>query len=129
MKHFDKFLPPEFAQKLRRIKQFQRTVEDSLPAEYGQWVKVGDIDNGCLTLIVSKQSVASNIRFHAASLQRALRQQHGIDIHRTRIRISQASESRPGQRMQRQQHQPPASEQERLDRERLRRVLKNLKEE
>lgn len=129
MKQFDKFIPPEFAKKLQRIKQFQRTVENSLPAEYRQWIKVGDIKNGCLTLVVSKQAVASNIRFHAATLQRALRQQHGIDILRTRIQVTKEASQPAGQLKRERRRRSPPSEQERSDRERLRKVLKNLRED
>ena len=125
MKHFDRFLPEEIEQKLRQIRRLERSVFKVLPDEYRQWVRVGGIEDDCLTLVVHKQTVAANIRFFADELQRTIHRDHQIGINRTRVKVVP---NRMSVQQERKKPRPPESAEARLHRERLRKVLRRIED-
>lgn len=127
MKHLDRLIPPQFDLKIRRLRRLQATIEAVLPGEFSDWVYVCDVEEGVLTLIVNRQAVAANLRFHTAKLEQAIQERHGILVKSTRVRIQHKPLREDKQKRNAPERtQNPSSARVQNEKKRLRKLLGRL---
>jgi hypothetical protein len=127
MKQFRKFLPHDLDQKLSQHRRYQRTLNKVLPQDYKEWVAIGEIDERQMTLVVSRQAIAGNLRFFSNDIIAAMRAHHGLDIRKIMIRVSPDSGVKSEQRTRKSQSARPVSTPAiEENKARLRKLLKRL---
>ena len=126
MKQFRKFLPHALEQKLTRNRNYQTTIDGLLPKEYQGWVKLGNISQTEMTLVVSRQSIAGNLRFYGENIITAMLTEHGLGIEKIRVRVSPENGKKSDGKKARKRPRLPNTPAMEENRERLRKLISRL---
>lgn len=78
----------------RQVRELERQVLASLPAELAGYCRVGGIADGCLLLFATTPAWASRLRFEAPRLQKLLARKGLASIRSVQVRIVPAAEAR-----------------------------------
>jgi hypothetical protein len=78
----------------QQLKELERRILASLPAELAGYCRVGGIADGCLLLFATTPAWASRLRFEAPRLQKLLARKGLASIRSVQVRIIPEAESR-----------------------------------